>query len=250
MAQKKRVLISLLEENEGLAKLLAQELSRSGLDVQAHFWSSEPDGWVAAARELCSCQAWVIAGQNLNEKSLRASLSLATLAVQAEHGNGFPILLSPAGAAPEVTSLPTPLRDAVIVKSGLGAKTAVLANTAKPVHPDYRLKPHGLGRLGLWFELGPSDGFWQGAFFASSPVAPTAHGVGIAGTIPEKCTLNFPVTGMKLSVAGIDCEGWGVKNELSCATSYYVRVASCPDYISFGAFPENDDAELYSLSLT
>ena len=256
MAGKKRVLLSLLEENEGLARLLAQELSRSGLDVQAHFWDAAPDAmaWGGVARELASCHAWVIAGTDFSGRDVRAGLALAALDAQAERGVGFPILLSPAGAAPDMASLPTPLRDAEAVKSALGAKAAVRASTFKPARPDYRLKPHALGRLGLWFEMGPVDGFWQGAFFASgaasaAAVAPTAHGVGTAGTIPEKCTLRYPVQGMKLDIRGVACEGWGVKNELNAGTSYYVRVPACPDVLAFGPFPETDDAELYTVAL-
>ena len=256
MAGKKRVLLSLLEENEGLARLLGQELVRSGLDVQAHFWDAAPDAmaWGGVARELASCQAWVIAGTDFSGRDLRASLALAALSVQAELGSGFPILLSPSGAAPDMDALPTPLRDAEAVKTGLGAKAAVRANTFRPVQAPYRLKPHALGRLGLWFETGPADGFWQGAFFASGTAgantgAPTAHGVGIAGSIPEKCTLHYPVQGMKLSIRGVECEGWGVKNELNAGTSYYVRVPACPDVLCFGPFPDTDEAELYTVAL-
>ncbi|MBE6442261.1 MAG: hypothetical protein E7022_08055 [Desulfovibrio desulfuricans] len=257
MAGKKRVLLSLLEDNEGLARLLAQELAGSGLDVQAHFWDAAPDAmaWGAAARELASCHAWVIAGKEFSGRDVRTSLALAALAVQAELGNGFPILLSPSGAAPDVAALPTPLQDAEAVKNGLGAKAAVRANTFKTLRPGYRLRPHALGRLGLWFELGPTDGFWQGAFFASGTAgaatgAPTAHGVGPAGTIPEKCTLQYPVQGVKLSVRGVECEGWGVKNTLNAGVSYYVRVPACPDVLSFGPFPETDEAELYTVALS
>ncbi len=256
MAGKKRVLLSLLEENEGLARLLAQELAKSGLDVQAHFWDAAPDAmtWGNVARELATCHAWVIAGSDFSDRDVRASLALAALGAQAEAGNGFPILLSPSGAVPDMASLPTPLRDAEAFKNGLGAKVAVRANTFKPIQPAYRLKPHALGRLGLWFETGPVDDFWQGAFFASGTAGadtgvPTAHGVGPIGTIPEKCTLHYPVQGMKLTIRDVECEGWGVKNVLNAGISYYVRVPACPDVLSFGPFPEEDEAELYTLTL-
>lgn len=252
---KKRVLLTLLEENEGLARQLGQELARAGLDVQAHFWNADLDrmAWGQAAKELASASVWVIAGQDFSGKDLRVGLALTALAAQAEHGNGFPVLISP-GKALEAASLPDPLKGADIVKAGLGVKAAVQANSMKPLAPDYRLKPLPLNELGLWFELGPARDPWAGAFFACGSATrekalPNAHGVGKAGSIPERCTLHYPVEGMKLELRGLACEGRGVKNELTPADSYYVRVGACPEIIAFGAFPDTDEAELFTISL-
>ena len=71
----------------------------------------------------------------------------------------------------------------------------------------------------------------------------------MAGTIPEKCTLHYPIQGVKCEARGIALEGWGVKNELKACVSYYVRVSGLPDCLSFGPFPDTDEAELYTLSL-
>ena len=252
---KKRALLSLLEENEGLARQLGQEMAKAGLDVQAHFWN--PDlakmAWGQAARELAECQVWVIAGADFSAKDVRIGLSLTALSARAEHGGGLPVLISPASGTLDAASLPEALRNAEIVKSGLGVKAAVRANTAKPGPTgEYRLKPYALNELGLWFEIGPGRDPWQGAFFAcggSEKAVPNAHGVGQAGAIPERCTLRYPVQGMKLAIRDTDCEGWGVKNELTPATSYYVRVGACPEVLAFGAFPDTDEAEVYTVSL-
>lgn len=252
---KKRALLSLLEENEGLARQLGQELAKAGLDVQAHFWNADlaKMAWGQAARELAECHVWVIAGADFSAKDARAGLSLAALSAQAEHGGGLPVLISPASGSLDAAALPEVLRNAELVKSGIGVKAAVRANTAKPVPPgEYRLKPYALNELGLWFEVGPGRDPWAGAFFAcggSEKAAPNAHGVGQTGSIPEHCTLHYPVQGMKLAIRGIDCEGWGVKNELNPATSYFVRVGACPDLLAFGAFPDTDEAEVYTISL-
>lgn len=251
MAQKKRVLLSLLTENDGLARLLADELTRSGLMVSAHrFLVDDPMAFAATAKELTSCQAWVVVGSDFASSAVRKALSLCALSVQTEVGSNFPILLSPSSTPPEPDHLPTPLKGCEIVKKGLGAKAAVLAATWKPRMADYRLRAHSLGKLGLWFEVGPQEGFWQGAFFASGAEGiPTAHGVGMGNTIPERSTLHYPVEGMQLAVQGIPCVGFGVKNELNANTSYYVRVSSCPDVLLFGAFPEEDTADLYRVNL-
>ena len=252
---KKRVLLSLLEENESLARQLGQELAKAGLEVQAHFWNADLDrmAWGQAAKELGSASAWVIAGQDFSGKDLRVGLALTALAAQAEHGNGFPVLISP-GCALEAADLPDPLKGADIVKAGLGVKTAVQANTMKPLAPDYRLKPLPLNELGLWFEISPARDPWAGGFFACGSATrdkalPNAHGVGRAGAIPERCTLRYPVEGMKLELRGLTCEGWGVKNELTPADAYYVRVGACPEILAFGAFPDTDEAEVYTVSL-
>ncbi|MBQ7738970.1 MAG: hypothetical protein IJT59_04895 [Desulfovibrionaceae bacterium] len=256
MAGKKRVLLTLLEENDGLAKLLGSELSKSGLDVAAHFLDTNQDAMAIAnvSRELATYQAWVVAGNDFANPLLRKTLAIIALNIQNDAGSNFPIIISPSASTKDLESLPTPLKSAEIVKNGLGAKVAVRAATFKPNLAEYRLKAHDLGRLGLWFEVGPREGFWKGAFFASGIAqdekgVPTSHGVGIAGTIPEKCTLNYPVEGMKLSVHDIPCVGFGVHNEFNANTSYYVRVSAYPDEILFGAFPDDDETDLYSLTL-
>lgn len=253
---KKRVLVSLLEKNEGLARALCQELARAGLDAQAHFWdaSSENMAWSLAARELASCSAWVIAGTDFADRNVRRSLALTALCAQSESGNGFPILISPSGEAPEPSSLPDPMRGADVVKAGLGVKAAVQAGTFKKLTPEYRLRPHAPAGLGLWFEVGPAAEPWKGAFFAggsadTDKAVPDVHGVGRAGAIPARCTLRYPVEGVRLDVRHVPCVGWGVKNELTPADSYYVRLGAMPDVVAFGPFPDADDAELYVVSL-
>ena len=246
----------MLEENEELARLLNHELSKSGLDVQTHFWDANPDRmtWASAARELTSVHAWVIVGHDFSSKILRRSLALCALSVLADRGSTFPILISAEGSDPDVSTLPTPFHEAVCVKNSLGAKCDVLTDTYQQIRPAYRLKPHGLGKLGLWFEMGPIDAFWQGAFFASGILGdtngiPLAHEAGIAGTLPEHSTLQDPVEGMKRTVHGIPCTGFGIHNTLNSSTSYYVKVSACPDVLSFGAFPETDEATLYTIDL-
>ena len=253
---KKRVLVSLLEENEGLARVLCQELARAGLDAQAHFWDASPENmaWSLAARELASCSAWVIAGTDFGNGNVRRTLSLAALCAQAESGNGFPILISPSGKELDASSLPDPLRGADVVKSGLGVKTAVQAGTFKKLTPEYRLRPHAPAGLGLWFEVGPASAPWGGAFVAggsadTDKAVPDVHGVGRAGAIPARCTLRYPVEGIRLDVRQVPCVGWGVKNELTPSDSYYVRFGAIPDVVAFGPFPDADDAELYTVSL-
>ncbi len=253
--EKNSVLLTVLEDNEGLLRLLADELVRSGLDVSANIWSITRDlSFGATATALASCKAWVIAGRDFSSPHILKNLSLAALCAQADHGVNFPILISYDGTPPSTDALPTPLRGAIPVKNGIGAKTAVQAKTFKISLPDYRIRPYDLNRLGLWMEIGTRDQPWKGAFFASGEKDsekghPTSQGVGPCGSIPEKCTLHSPIRGVQLEVQGIACEGWGVKNELSRAISYYVRLDGAPDVLCFGPFPEEDAADLYTVTL-
>lgn len=252
---KKRVVLSVLENNESLAKVLGQDLARVGLDVSAHLWSDDLSGmaWAAVGRELCrpDCRAWIVAGSTarFSDKVTRQGLSLAALCAQAEHGSDFPILLSPSTGSPDMTRLPTALAAAEAVSAGLGAKAAARASLCRGHRPEYRLRPYGLPGLGLWFEIGPAGAPWQGAFLGAGGAVPDAHGVGPAGTIPACCTLHYPVRGLKFKLDGTDCEAWGTHNSVSPAESYYTRLTEVPESLAFGPFPETDEAEVFTVRL-
>lgn len=256
---KKSVWITILEKNEGLGRMIFEETAKYGLNPAGHFWEDDLAklAWAGAVPELAKedCKVWLVVGQaaSFEQPGIRQGLALLALAAQAAHGHGFPILLSPSGGKVAVEELPTPLRGAEVVQSGLGVKAVARAN-AKPVEltQDYRLAVHPLPGLGLWFEVGPARDPWKGAFLGSlgeEAAVPDAHGVGLAGAIPQNSTLNYPVRGMKMDLGGRQATAWGVHNELSPAESYYVRVAGTPDGLVFGPFPDQDDAEVFTVSL-
>lgn len=253
---KKRAVLSILEDNPGLAKALGGELARVGLEVTAHLWQDDlqNQAWAQVGKELANPESklWVIAGSNekFAEKSVRQGLALAALAAQSVHGSDLAIIVSPGTADIEPQSLPTPLAAAVCVRKNLGAKAAVMAaRPGKKQAGEYRLTPHALPGLGLWLELGPTSAPWKGAFLAASGCVPDVQGVGPAGTIPANSTLHYPVRGIKLELGGVEMEGNGLANEIGPAISYYVRLGNAPEKIVFGPFPDNDEAELYSLGL-
>jgi len=253
---KKSVWITMLDKDEGLAKLIFQEMARYGLEPGGHFWEDDLAhmAWSAVIPELAkeNCGCWVIVGQakRFLDKETRQGLSYLALAAQAVHGHGFPILLSASGGKVDPASLPTPLRGAESVPTGLGVKAVAKANAIRIKEPEeYRLNVHPLPGLGFWLEIGPGRDPWKGAFLGVSPGAPDAQGVGQAGTIPQNSTLHYPVKGMKLNMNGTEFEAWGVKNELSEAESYYARVSAAPEAIVFGPFPDEDDAEVFTVTL-
>ncbi|TVR00705.1 MAG: hypothetical protein EA399_03175 [Desulfovibrionales bacterium] len=255
---KKRVWISILEKNEGLGRMIFEEAAKYGLNPAGHFWEDDLAklAWAGAVPELGrgDCAVWLIVGQaaSFAQPSIRRGLALLALSAQAAHGHNFPILLSPSGGKVDVAGLPTPLRGAEVVASGLGVKAVARANRklAEPVL-EYRLAVHPLPGLGLWFEVGPAHDPWKGAFLGCTGMdaTPDAHGVGLAGTIPQNATVNYPVRGMKLHLDGREATAWGVHNDLSPAESYYVRIAGVPDGLIFGPFPDLDDVDVFTVSL-
>lgn len=253
---KKSVWITMLDKDEGLARLIFQEMARYGLEPGGHFWEDDLPhmAWSGPIPELAkeSCGCWAIVGQagRFLDKATRQGLSYLALAVQAAHGHGFPILLSASGGKVDPLSLPTPLRGAEAVATGLGVKAVAKANAIRMNDPgEYRLNVHPLPGLGFWLEVGPGRDPWQGAFLGSAPTAPDAHGVGQAGTIPQTSTLHYPVKGMKLAMDSTEYEAWGVKNELTAAESYFVRLPDAPESIVFGPFPEDDAADVFTVTL-
>lgn len=256
---KKNVWITILEKNEGLGRMIFEETAKYGLNPSGHFWEDDlvKLAWAGAAQELANtnCAVWLIVGQtsSLGQKSVRQGLALLALAAQAAHGHDFPILISPSGGKVEADTLPTPLRAAEIVPSGLGVKAVARANTKRPKIPlEYRLNVLPLPGLGLWFEVGPARDPWKGCFLGctgNDECVPDAHGVGLVGAIPQNSTLNYPVRGMQMELGDRKFTAWGVHNELSPAESYYARVAGTPEVLVFGPFPDQDDAEVFTVSL-
>ncbi len=254
---KKHVLLTILENNDGLARALGGELARLGLDVQAHIWQDDAEklAFAPVINELAgNTAAWIIAGEtaSFEKPSIRKALGLAALAAQQTHGHDFPILISPARLSDKL-SFQGPLSTAEIVTSNLGVKAVARANARRSgKNVPYRLDVHALPGIGLWLEVGPSDEPWAGAFLGTSssgstPVDPDAHGVGPARTIPNRCTLRYPIQGMKLSLGETEYTAWGVQNQLSPAESYFVRLNGLPDGIVFGPFPTGDSEEVFSL---
>ena len=256
---KKLVWLTILEKNEDLGRVLSEELNRYGLDVNGHFWENDlaQFAWSGAIPDLSrdECALWIIAGSaaGFNDPVTRKGLALLAIAAQSAHGGDFPILLSPSAATLDPQALPTPLRSSEVVQTGLGAKAAVRANAKRSQSSmEYRLGVHPMPGLGLWLEVGPARDPWKGAILGChgpNDVKPDAQGVGLAGTIPNQSTLKYPVRDMRIELQDAEFMTWGVKNDISPAESLFVRVTETPDSIIFGEFPDDDSAEVFSVTL-
>lgn len=254
----KQVFISILEKDETKGKGLFQTVTRYGLQVNGHFWSAnlEKMEWAGPVAQMAdpAVGVWLIKGSMASyaDPAIRFGLGLLAAGVKARRGAGFPILCICDDGSLDVETLPTMLHSAELVdESKLGAKLAAKANMpVKKIAPEYRFDLYPLPSLGLWLEIGPAAGqMWQGAMLCVCDGAIEAHGVGPAGTLPDKCVLNYPMKGIGLESGGKKFVGWAVKNPLQDNESYFVKVTGMPRNLLFGAFPEGDDAELFALSL-
>ncbi|WP_432738118.1 hypothetical protein [Maridesulfovibrio sp. FT414] len=254
----KSVFISILEKDEAKGKGLFQTVSRYGLGVNGHFWSDnlEKMEWAGPIAELDRPETgvWLIKGgrASFENPDIRFGLGLLAAAVQARRGLGFPILCICDDGELATAALPTTLRGAEVVEeSKLGVKLAAKANMPiKKIDAEYRFDLYALPSLGLWIEVGPAPGHeWNGALLGVCGGEISAHGVGSAGQLPERCVLNYPMKGLKMELGGREFVGWAVKNALGEKDSYFVKVGGTPDALIFGAFPDGDDVELFSLQL-
>ena len=255
----KSIWVSILEKDEAKGKALFEAIHRYGLAVNGHFWLDDLDKmqWSGAFAELAKPEtaAWVIQGgpASLASPTIRYGLALLAAMVQAQKGHGFPIFILPDGGALDPASLPTPLKSATVAASdtALLPKLVAKANVPMPtVATEYWLDIHPMPGIGQWFEVGPAVGHaWAGAIFGVNGAEVDAHGVGPRGTVPEKCTLEYPMKGVKFTLADKEFNAWAVKNALDDQTSYYLRVKDYPKAVAFGSLPEGDDAEMFVVGL-
>jgi hypothetical protein len=258
---KKVVYLSVLnkERDQEAAKNLSAEAGRYGLAPAGHFWEDQLEKmtWAAPREDLVKKETglWVIVGSadDLARDSLRYGLSMLALGVQAQKGHNFPIMLAVTGGEVDPDTLPTPLKGVEVhpYKSGLGAKMVAKANM--PVKPDpaeYALDTYGIEGVGQWFEVSPGQGHeWPGVMFGAAGGEIAAHGVGPAHKLPERAVLEYPMKGMKLQLGDTEYTAWAVKNKLTDADAYYLKVNDYPESIIFGPLSETDDAEVFVVKL-
>ncbi len=230
-----------------------------GLDANGHFWEDnlKEMKWLGPREPLThpDTALWLILSDDemLAAPGVRFGLSMLALSVQGVRGHGLPVMLVHPVDPPAAESLPTPLRNADLLKAdnpALGAKIVAKANMpARATTPEYRLDVYALPQLGLWLEAGPTGGEWTGVMAGVCGGEIDAHGVGPAGKLPEKAVLEYPMEGLKLTLGGREYTAWAVHNRLDPGLSYFVRVRGEPDGLILGPLAEGDDAEVFSLDL-
>ncbi|MFC1850650.1 hypothetical protein ACFL27_10700 [candidate division CSSED10-310 bacterium] len=255
----KKVWISALPHDEKLMPKILGLLRKYGLDVNGHFWTDDIKkmAWTASLEEMLKHEPdlWIIVGsdQELGTDTIRYGLSLLALAVQANKGPDFPIMILNSGQKLEPEILTTPLRNAMIIdvdNPALGAKVVAQVNIPrKKSTPEFRLDIHAHQSLGLWFELGPGEQDWDGILFGTFKGEIDAHGVGEAGKLPRTAVLEYQMKGIKLQSGDKEYIAWAVRNKLTPDLSYYVRVRDMAQSILFGPFSADDELDVHKMEL-
>jgi len=254
----KTVWLSSLLDSEAQVKSVMAQLNRFGLDVKGHFWKNDrqEDEWLQVREELLNPKVglWAIlaTAKELESPPVRYGLSLTAIAVQAQKGYGFPIILLSEGDVVR-QSLPFPLREAELLSvAGPRFEAKLVAGMHTPrkrVPPEYRLDIIANRHIGQWFEVGPQNGTWDGAMFGIAGGEIAFHAVGPRGKLPDSTVLNFAVKGLKLMLGEEEYTAWAVQNPLDSELSYFVKVEGTPGKIIFGAFPREEQAEVFAIDL-
>ena len=256
----KKVWLTSLEKSEEHVKQIMSALKGYGLDVQGHFWTDELEkmAWIGPRDVMLDkdLAVWVILAtpETLSSPNIRYGLSLLTLTVQAQRGLGFPIMILLSGGEPiSPGQLTTPLHGADIVAAdnpAFGAKIVAKVHApGKKAATEYRLDCYGNPQIGQWFEIGPVSSTWKGALFGVTGANITFQAVGEKGQLPEKSTLNYPIQDMQLSLGDKEYIAWAVQNELEPDSSYFIKVEGYPESILFGEYSQEEEADVFVVSL-
>lgn len=256
----KKIWLSALNCPRETVQSVIGKLKSYGLAADGHFFEDDLEkmAWIAPRQQLLdsNISMWLLLGsaESLCRPSYRYGLAMLTLAVQAERGPGFPIIILQTGEeAINPDTLPTPLTNARVLpltNDSYAAKLVAIAHTpVQDSRPAYRLDVYGIANIGQWFEIGPRDGNWQGAIFGVSGGEITLHAVGPAGRLPEKSVLNYPQQGLQITLGDREFTAWGVQNELDSGSSYYLKIEGEPEKIMFCPYSSEQETEAYIVTL-
>jgi len=256
---KKVWLTSLGSDEETVQKLMAQ-FKTYGLEVGGHFWQDDLQGvaWMAPRDDIIdtAVNAWLILGsaEELLAPDTLYGLSLLAIAVRAQRGQQFPIIiLQTPGQVLDPDQLSTPLKDIDVLNApdaGLGAKIVAKLHTASaPISSEYHLDLYANKQIGQWFEIVPVNSSWPGVMFGVSEGEIAFHAVGPKGQLPAKTVLNYPMQGLQLQMGEKEYQAWATQNELDPETSYFVKVEGNPASIIFGPYSTDETADVYVVKL-
>jgi hypothetical protein len=256
----KTIWLSALNKDEAAVQKVMGQFKAYGIELQGHFWQNDNAkmGWLASKDELLKADIamWAILGsrQELENSDLRYGLSLLALTVQAQKGNGFPIvILQTEGDPITAAELPDPLRRVLVQPAGNAATPAKLVAKLHAKPPSlpcaYHLDMVGNEQLGQWLQVYPSADSWPGIIFGVDAGEILFQAVGPPGKLPQKATLNFAMQGLKLEMGGTEFTAWATRNEVSGENAYFVKISGSPKILIFGPYSEEGATEMYTLRL-
>ncbi len=249
-----KVYFTMLRKDEAKAKEIFFQLRNYGLNPQGHFWKDDLKNmaWAASRNDLqdTRTKAWLIYGQKEDwfSPSIRQGLSLLFLCKRPDL-NVIVLTSDKDGLTGE--DLPFVWSGVHLVGLSEGFVPKVVAKVhlpAKKRNLPYRVVPHPVPGLGLWMEVAPSEGEWQGILIGARKAEIKHLGIGEEGRLPEKSTLEYPVRDMKIEVEGQEFVAWAVQNRLNQGVSAFVNLTDAPEEMVFGPW-NNEKPEIYNLPL-
>lgn len=258
----KTVWITALKEDQPRVAAVTHVLKRYGLDCKGHFWADVPEkmAWRVAVDALQEAKAdlWLVLvdADAIQKPSVRYGLSLMAGALRQLRGSAFPVMTLWNSSPTDGVVLPQLMRVADVLldsTTSWPAKIVAKANMAgKAQLVDYRLDVLGDERLGQWFEIGPTDGVWDGVVFGvtGANTEITFQAVGPKGVLPEKSTLEFAQEGLQIKLGERDFTAWAVRNKVAAGDSYFARVKGCPDAVLFMPYSDAGDSAADVVELT
>ena len=260
---RKRVWLSWLPAAADAASIqgLTGALGKAGLEVDGALFNRDlaKVGWSETAAALVDdarIDLWLAVGTlaDFADTGVRYGLSLARATVLAKRAQPLPMVIAASDGTPQASALPPLLQGArCLTPPSAGWAPQVVAAAMRREQPpaeDFRFSVIAHPALGQWFEVGPAAGrHWRGAIFGIDAGEITHQGVGAAGSLPQRCTLEYPSQGIRIDLGDHSYECWAVGNTLAPGQSLFVRVTGSPGRLLFGELPEQDDAELSVLQL-
>ena len=261
----KKVWVSWLPAKECEAELQStvHSLQQVGLEVSGAPWEDDLEkcAWMELADMLTAedgPELFIIAGRAEDFAKPRLSYGLSLLnAFILQHRPSLKVFRQVIDKS-TLQDLPSFLQDLspLDASAGWNAKVVAAAYSAapKPTEFDFHFSIIAHSAIGQWFEIGPKHGQkpWNGAMFGVSgnDAKIVFQAVGERGQLPDKAVNEFAMQGIKADVAEHEYEAWALKNEISDAQSYYVKVQGFPSKIMFAEHPDNEESEVTVLTLS
>ncbi|MDH5377760.1 MAG: hypothetical protein OEX00_05525 [Gammaproteobacteria bacterium] len=230
---------------------LTLKLQQKGFQTYGSDWINDNAklAWADLGNTLADQEEidlWLICvdESSLQSTDIRFGLSLCATIIRESRGFQFPIYLLGLGFEPGQEDLPLLLKDVVCFTSNTPSWDAkILSSTyrkSKSEAPPYRVSVRANSSFGLWFELGPREGSWDGIMAGVDQmdgIKITHHAVGPKGVLPEKATMEYPIQGIVAEAGDDSFTLWAAKNHLGEDQSYYFKVEGQPSKLMFGAYP-------------
>lgn len=229
------------------AQLEENKLRKAGFATAVLSWnelSRQTNDWMQLCEVLDdpAVQAWVIAGEPAEfTKDIICMISLLTLALQRKN-KPCTAFINASGELMPV--LPPVLQHIKVYSSSEPFAARLMAARFKPaysIRTPFFLRAILDPYIGIWLEVGPSDGVIQSGFtigVLNSDIL--AFGVGEKGHIPARSTMSYPVLGMKGTLDGNTFSACAAKNEINQQTTCYCRIEGIPYGVFLGAYLNED----------